>query len=404
MQKYSFHEPLLYFCCSLFYAASQVFTETFTNPVSILYDSSMDGKQFRCYVCGGNAPLDTRSYCCGCGGLYRLVFTPPKYDPGLVDTAEWNIFRYRAFMPPFGDGWRELTLGEGMTATLAYKEKLWFKLDYAMPTLSFKDRGAAALVWLCKTIGVKNVLLDSSGNAGNAVAAYCARAGINCEVFVPKGTSLSKIKMIEAHGASCLVFDGSRDETADACRKKALAEGHYYASHVYNPMFYQGTKTFIYEIFEQIGRIPDNLFIPVGNGTLLLGCQLALNELHTAGCIARLPRIFLVQSELCAPLYGAESTPRDIEPIPTLAEGIAIGKPMRGKEILDAAAYPGERIVITAPEAGIVSAREELSRSGFHVEHSTAAVYAAFLDYTAARNLEGDSLIPLCGAGLKSEK
>ena len=115
-----------------------------------------------------------------------MDFTAPEYKRDLVDSAEWSIFRYRAFLPPLGDGWREVTLGEGMTATLMYRDKLWFKLDYAMPTLSFKDRGAAVLIWLCKTIGVKKVVQDSSGNAGNSVAAYCARAGIGCEIFVPK--------------------------------------------------------------------------------------------------------------------------------------------------------------------------------------------------------------------------
>jgi threonine synthase len=273
-----------------------------------------------------------------------------------------------------------------------------------MPTLSFKDRGAAALIWLCKTIGVTRVVQDSSGNAGNAVAAYCARAAIACQIFVPKGTSPSKIKMIEAHGADCVVFDGTRDETAEACRKKAHDEGYYYANHVYNPMFYQGTKTYIYEIYEQLGRIPCNLFIPVGNGTLLLGSQIALNELYAAGCIDRLPRIFIVQSERCAPLYNTGSTPRTVTPEPTHAEGIAIGKPMRGTEILSGDGYAGQRTVITAPEAGILPAREELSRSGFHVEHTTAATYAAYTACTATQSLEGDSLIPLCGAGLKSDK
>jgi len=119
--------------------------------------------RFKCYSCGETAPHFTRNSLCGCGGLYQLDFTARKYDPKLVDTAEWNIFRYRAFLPPLGEGWREVTLGEGMTATLVYREKLWFKLDYAMPTLSFKDRGAAMLIWLCKAIGVENVLLDSSG-------------------------------------------------------------------------------------------------------------------------------------------------------------------------------------------------------------------------------------------------
>jgi len=360
--------------------------------------------QFKCYQCAASAPLDTRSSHCGCGGLFRLDFAPPKYDKKLIDTAEWSVFRYRAFMPPFGDTWREVTLGEGMTATLEYREKLWFKLDYAMPTLSFKDRGAAALVWLCKAIGVKNVVQDSSGNAGNSVAAYCARAGIACEIYVPKGTSPSKIKMIEAFGATGVVVDGSRDDTAEACRKKALNTGSYYASHVYNPMFYQGTKTFIYEVYEQLGRIPDNLFIPTGNGTLLLGCQLALNELVACGCIDSLPRLFIAQSGNCAPLCDTESAPREIRAEPTYAEGIAISKPKRGKEILDAGFYSGRREFITAGEDGILSAREELSRGGFHVEHTTAAAYAAFLAYTAEHYLEGDSLIPLTGAGLKSEK
>ena len=360
--------------------------------------------QFKCYICGDTTPMHTRSSFCDCGGLFRLDFTPPAYNPELIDASEWSIFRYRAFMPPLGEAWRDISLGEGMTATLNYQKNLWFKLDYAMPTLSFKDRGAATLIWLCKTIGVKNVLLDSSGNAGNAVAAYCARAGIGCEIFVPMGTSPSKIKMIEAHGAICTVVAGSRDETADACRKKAHDEGLYYAGHAYNPMFYQGTKTFIYEIFEQLGRIPDNLFIPVGNGTLLFGVQLALNELYASACIATLPRIFMVQAERCAPLYGAATQPRKITPEPTLAEGIAIGKPIRGNEILDQTFYAGERVVITAPEAHIPQARKELSHNGFHVEYTTAAVYAAFLNYIASHALEGDSLIPLCGAGLKSDK
>ena len=364
----------------------------------------MSVAQFKCGSCGSTAPLETINSLCGCGGLFRLDFTPQEFNPALVDKAEWNIFRYRAFMPPLGDGWRDITLGEGMTATTLYKKDLWFKLDYAMPTLSFKDRGAAALIWLCKSIRVKNVVQDSSGNAGNSVAAYCARAGIGCEIFVPKGTSVSKIRMIEAHGAVCVVYEGSRDETADACRKKARDEGLYYANHVYNPMFYQGTKTFIYEIYEQHGRIPDNLFIPAGNGTLLLGSQLALNELFAAALIAKLPHIFVVQSERCAPLFRAGAEPRSVTPEPTYAEGIAIAKPMRGQEILSPASYSGQRTFITAPEAGILPAREELSRSGFHVEHTTAATYAAYLAYTSEHTLSGDCLIPLCGAGLKSDK
>lgn len=359
--------------------------------------------QFKCSSCGNTAPLSTLSFKCSCGGLYGLEFSPPKFCMDLVDTNEFNIFRYRAFMPLENDLWNSVTLGEGLTSTVLYRENLYLKLDYAMPTLSFKDRGAAALVWLLKTIGVKKVVQDSSGNAGNSVAAYCARAGIECEIFVPKGTSPKKIKMIESHGAAVTVFDGTRDETAEACRKKAADENIYYANHVYNPMFYQGTKTYIYEIYEQLGRIPDNLFIPVGNGTLLLGCRLALMELNEAGLIKKLPKLFIVQSEKCAPLYTAKDTPFDIIPQPTYAEGIAVGKPMRGNEILNST-YPGEQEIILALEEKILPARNELALGGFFVEHTTAATYAAYTDYISKNHLGGDSLIPLCGAGLKSEK
>lgn len=359
--------------------------------------------KFTCFTCGEHKPLDTNEFLCDCGGLYQLDFKPEPFNLDLVDKNEFNLFRYRKFMPLDNEIWRDITLGEGMTATIPYDSKLFFKLDYAMPTLSFKDRGAATLIWLCKTIGVNKVVQDSSGNAGNSVAGYCARAGIECEIFVPKGTSPSKIAMIEAHGATCTVFDGTRDETADACRKKAIDEGVYYANHVYNPMFYQGTKTFIYEIFEQLGRIPDNLFIPVGNGTLLLGCQFALTELLESGCISKLPHIYIVQSEKCAPLYNAENEPLEVTPEPTYAEGIAIGKPMRGVEILSKD-YSGEKTVITIPEYGIVPAREELAKNGFFVEHTTSAVYAGYLSYIKENPIEGDSLISLCGAGLKSEK
>jgi len=359
--------------------------------------------QLICTHCGKNAPLDTLDYKCTCGGLYKLDFIPPKFDLDLVDQKQFNIFRYRKFLPLKNNLWEGISMGEGLTATIPFRENLYLKLDYAMPTLSFKDRGAAMLIWLCKTIGIKKVIQDSSGNAGNSIAAYCARAGIECEIFVPKNTSPKKIKMIESHGAKVTIFDGSRDETADACRQKSIDENIYYANHVYNPMFYQGTKTYIYEVFEQLGRIPDNLFIPVGNGTLLLGCQIALNELFQAKLIKKLPKLFIVQSEKCAPLYNAKVVPLDINPEFTYAEGIAIGKPMRGIEILGSS-YLGEREVILSPEDSILSSRDELAKEGFFVEHTTAATYSAYLSYSSKHKLEGDSLIPLCGAGLKSEK
>ena len=199
--------------------------------------------EFVCSVCGRRESVATRKPKCGCGGLWTLDFTPPKFDLAEVDRDEWSQFRYRKFMALEGETWRGISLGEGMTPVVRLDENVLLKMDYMMPTLSFKDRGAAVLVAHAKAIGVEKVVQDSSGNAGNAVAAYCARARIGCEIFVPEGTSPKKIDMIRAHGAACTVVPGSRDHCADVCRAKVAEEGAYYANHVYNPFFYEGTKT-----------------------------------------------------------------------------------------------------------------------------------------------------------------
>lgn len=103
-------------------------------------------------------------------------------------------------------------------------------------------------------------------NAGIAVAAYGARAGIECEIYVPEGTSPKKIAMIEAFGAKAVVVPGDRDHCADVCRAKVRDEGAYYANHVFNPFFYEGTKTYIYEVFEQLHRMPKTSFSSLGTG------------------------------------------------------------------------------------------------------------------------------------------
>ncbi len=307
-----------------------------------------------------------------------------------------------------GEKWRDLSLGEGMTPVVRLDENVLLKMDYFMPTLSFKDRGAAVLMAHCKAIGVDSVVQDSSGNAGNSVAAYAAKAGIRCEIFVPEGTSPKKIDMIRAHGAVCTVVPGSRDHCADVCRKKVDREGAYYANHVYNPLFYEGTKTYIFEVWEQLGRIPANIVIPVGNGTLFLGVIKGLEQLLAGGVIDRMPQIIAVQSENCDPLLKAAETessePALVAPAPTLAEGIAIGKPMRGAEILAYARRYGVRF-IHAPEAEekILEARAKLAGQGIYCEHTTAANYAAYLHYCEKYGPAPDTLIPMCGAGLKSD-
>lgn len=362
--------------------------------------------KYICSKCGNSISVTTRKEKCDCGGLWKLDYKAPKFDLSLIDRDTWSLFRYRAFMPIHDEYWREVTLGEGMTPIIQFDEDVLLKMDYYMPTLSFKDRGAAVLLTHCKSIGVDSVVQDSSGNAGNSVAAYCAKAGIACEIFVPEGTSQQKIHMIESHNARVNIVPGSRDHCADVCRAKVEAAGVYYANHVYNPFFYQGTKTYIYEVYEQLHRIPQNIFVPLGNGTLFIGIVKALEEFIDSGIIEKMPNIMAVQSECCDPFaiavrMGAKH-PAIVTSSPTMAEGIAIGVPMRGDEILEYI-YKYHMKIITAPENQIMEARMALAAKGIYCEHTTAATYAAYQKYCELNGTTSDCLIPMCGAGLKSD-
>lgn len=366
----------------------------------------MKAIKYICSNCGCIEDVTTRKAACDCGGLWKLDWDVPTFDVNKIDNKTWGIFRYRNFMPLLDDSWREVTLGEGMTPIIPFDDKVLLKMDYFMPTLSFKDRGAAVLVSHCKSIGVDSVVQDSSGNAGNSVAAYCAKAGIDCEIFVPEGTSPKKIDMIKAHRSKVNIVVGSRDHCADVCRAKVTSSGTYYANHVYNPFFYEGTKTYVYEIFEQLQRIPENIFVPLGNGTLFIGVVKGCEELLKSGLINHMPRIIAIQSEYCAPFYSAvqqkAKTLSKVNVKSTLAEGIAIGEPMRGKEILEYI-YKYDICVIMAPEDGILEARKELAAKGVYCEHTTAASYAAYKAYCELYGETKDALISMCGAGLKSD-
>jgi len=156
--------------------------------------------KFICSKCGKSASFETHIFACECGGPYDLEFKPAKFDLNLIDQREFSLFRYREFFPIKNDLWRDISLGEGLTKSVKFDDSLYLKMDYAMPTLSFKDRGAVMLIWFCKTNGIKKILQDSSGNAGNSVAAYAARAGIECEIYVPLTAHATRRQMLAEKG------------------------------------------------------------------------------------------------------------------------------------------------------------------------------------------------------------
>jgi threonine synthase len=204
---------------------------------------------------------------------------------------------------------------------------------------------------------------------------------------------------------------GSREDTARAAARAAGEPGVFYASHVYHPFFLHGTKTYALELWEQLGgRMPDTLVLPVGNGTLVLGAYLGCAELLDQGLIDRLPRIVAVQAEGCAPLAAAFAADRpEPEPVTardTVAEGIAIARPARGRQILAAVRATGGAVV-TVTEDEVRAAHGALARSGLYVEPTSAVCWAAIegglVTTTPSDDGRPAAVAPLCGSGLKSK-
>ncbi len=323
--------------------------------------------------------MDEPIWRCPCGSLLD-VEREGAFDLQSVERWDRGLWRYRAFLPVEEDRNR-IRLGEGSTALVPFDldgRRIWMKLEHCSPTGSFKDRGAAVLISKAKEIGVTSIVEDSSGNAGAAIAAYAAQADIECRIFVPESTSQAKLVQMQAYGARMIPVPGNRQQTAKAALE--AAKDCYYASHSWNPLFFEGIKTIAYEMLEQLEFPPLHaVVVPAGNGTLVLGLWIGFGELHAAGLIDRLPKLYAVQAEACRPLSTGWKEDRwpveTIQPQPTLAEGIAVSYPVRGRQILDAVRESGGA-VLCVKEEEIYSALWDMAGKGYLMEPTSATAIA----------------------------
>ena len=333
----------------------------------------------------------------------------------LRDSARAGIWRHR---PALGlpEGIPEISLGEGDTPIVSLPRwgaahgisRLLAKLEYVSPTGSFKDRGAAAVIAVLAGDGIDSIVEDSSGNAGAAVAAYAARAGLRAQIFVPESAPAAKRDQIAGYGAEVVAIAGTREDVATAAEHAAHAPDVAYASHARHPAFVEGTKTFGLEIAASlVDNPPLHIVLPVGNGGLLLGAFKAYRELAAAGFPAPLPRLHAAQASACAPLSAAfaagADAPLEIQAQPTVAGGVAVGRPARGAEVLRAVRASGGAIV-DVDDAAARLARAELSRlEGLDLEYTSAVAFAATARLRALGEVGPDDrvLIAATGSGLK---
>jgi threonine synthase len=355
---------------------------------------------------GRTYPLDVPRWCSD-------ERTPLLITPGAgisrdeIDGRIRSLWRYQASLPV--DIAKPISLGEGCTPLV---QQAWrdlrphFKLEWFNPTGSFKDRGSAVMLSFLRQIGVDAILEDSSGNGGSSMAGLGAAGGMRVKILTPASTSPAKIAQARAYGAEIQLVEGPREESeAEAIRQ---SNETFYASHNWQPFFLEGTKSLAYELWEDLGfRAPDNVVLPVGAGSSLLGCAFGFRELLKAGQIAKLPRLFVTQPLNCSPIDASfkagVDTPVQREVRKTIAEGTAIKHPMRLREIIGALRESGGGTVALTEEE-IVAALRRLARQGLFAEPTSASAAAALDKLSDWGSIEANetTVVLLTGNGLKA--
>jgi threonine synthase len=388
---------------------------------------------------------------CTCGAPLDFDTQPlPGGDPppfSQLDTRRglWTFFE---FLPVE----KRVSLGEGFTPLVGAPDwNAQFKLEYVLPTGSFKDRGATTTISRALELGVDRVLEDSSGNAGASIATYAARAGLEADIYVPSAVKQSKLMAIQRAGARPVRIDGSRADVTDACHEAVENGEGWYASHAWNPAFLAGTMTFAFEVAAQRNwSVPDTVVVPVGHGTLLLGAYRGFVALYEADIVDTLPRLIAAQATGYAPIadqfdpepatdeseaqqadvesvFDDESLPGDetvnsaaeIESMlggrgeeehsetgsesNEIAEAIHITNPARREQLVDAIETTGGT-AIAVGENALEFTLDDLHRSGFYVE-PTCAIAPAALQICRERGIVSateDVVVPLTGSGMKT--
>lgn len=364
--------------------------------------------QVYCYDCGKSATLSLARWNCPCGGAWEPELQAP-FDASKILITDYSIWRYGKLLgldvsapyQPMGVGWTPL-----VPITL-FEQQILLKLEYLMPTGSFKDRGVNAMVNQLVFMGVSAMVEDSSGNAGASLAAHGARFGVHTQIYVPDYASRFKQYQIGIYGVELVRIKGTRKDTEQAAQS-AVEGDRTYASHAYQPAYLAGQTTTAFEVWEQLGRkAPTTIICPVAQGGQFLGLWFGFKRLMAAGLVDRLPRMIAVQSAQVAPLFhaweqGLDDVP-SVDPLgPTVAEGVSISYPVRGKRLLQAVRETNG-LVFAIQDDEIMAGQQLMAHMGYYIEPTSALVVAGLKHLKNDLTSEEIVLMPLTGSGLKGE-
>lgn len=377
-----------------------------------------------CIVCGKRYDPSQIDYVCPAHGAVGTLDVVYDYElvarnltrESLANHPERSIWRYRPLLPiapdtvvpPLAIGWTPLYSAPRLAAQLGVGE-VWVKDDSRQPSASFKDRASAIAVVKGRERGAEYIATASTGNAAAALSAISASVAQPNVIFVPHAAPPAKIAQLLAFGSTVLLVEGTYDQAFDLCMEACERFGWYNRNTGVNPYMTEGKKTAILEVFEQLdGKLPDAVFISVGDGSIIGGQHKGLRDLEALGWIDHLPRLVGVQAEGSSYLYQAWSQNQDVltkppAPAETIADSISAGLPRDRIKAMNAVRQTdGAFLTVTDPE--ILAAIPALARGvGVFAEPAAAAAYAGLVK-AATSGLVGRAdrvLVLSTGSGLK---
>jgi threonine synthase len=339
------------------------------------------------------------------GVLYvRYEFNRPA-KPSGTDASMW---RYRDVLPDV----QPVTLGEGFTPLIKSRKQknVWIKDEGLNPTGSFKARGLGMAVTMANSFGIKKLAIPSAGNAAGALAAYCAAAGIEAYIFMPKDVPQANLVECKAYGAHVELVDGLISDCGRIVAERKKTQGWFEISTLKEPFRVEGKKTMGYEVAEQLGwRLPDAIIYPTGGGVGMIGMWKAFDEMEQLGWIAKgkRPKMITVQAENCAPIVKAfdqhKAASEAWTDAQTIASGLRVPKAYGDYIVLDILAKSGGTAVAVSDEEMTDAVGEWARNEGVFAAPEGAASLVAYKKLLASGFLKPSDEVVLfnTGSGLK---
>ncbi|MCH7903111.1 MAG: threonine synthase [Armatimonadetes bacterium] len=339
-----------------------------------------------CYLCGKQYDRSVlQTLCTDCKRPLRVDYDldPSTMSKEALKDREPSMWRYREVLPPC----EVVSLGEGMTPlwhTPSLGLNVWVKDEGVNPTASFKARGISVAVSMAKHLGATELAAPSAGNAGGALAAYCAKAGLKAHVYMPKDTPLACIIEAQMHGADVQLIDGLINDCGRMIAEVKEERGWFDVSTLKEPYRIEGKKTMGYEIAEQMSwSLPDAIIYPTGGGTGLIGMWKAFDEMERMEWIgSKRPKMISVQATGCCPIVTAfekgERFAELHENAHTVASGLRVPAAVGDFIMLDLIRASGGTAIAVTDEEMISCAREIAAKTGVFACPEGGATLAAY--------------------------